>query len=119
MPKQESYYVVSNPLPSGESALTVLFAGESQTKPVHRLGPKVYDYYLIHYVISGRGVFSTQGEEYALGAGDSFVIEPEQLISYVSGRNRYRCNPFTRWRHQRIQYSLCKKNSNRFSRNYS
>lgn len=84
MPKQESYYVVSNPLPSGESALTVLFAGESQTKPVHRLGPKVYDYYLIHYVISGRGVFSTQGEEYALGAGDSFVIEPEQLISYVS-----------------------------------
>ncbi|NOV02532.1 AraC family transcriptional regulator [Paenibacillus planticolens] len=84
MSKQESYYVVSNPLPSGESALTVLFAGESQTKPVHRLGPKVYDYYLIHYVISGKGVFSTQGEEYALGAGDSFVIEPEQLISYVS-----------------------------------
>jgi AraC-like DNA-binding protein len=87
MPKQESYYVVSNPLPSGESALTVLFAGESQTKPIHRLGPKVYDYYLIHYVISGRGVFSTQGEEYALGTGDSFVIEPEQLISYVSDEN--------------------------------
>jgi AraC-like DNA-binding protein len=84
MPKPESYYVVSNPLPSQESELTVLFAGESQTKPEHRLGPKVYDYYLIHYVISGKGVFSSQGEEYELGAGDSFVIEPEQLISYVS-----------------------------------
>jgi AraC-like DNA-binding protein len=84
MPKSESYYVVSNPLPSQESELTVLFAGESQTKPEHRLGPKVYDYYLIHYVISGKGVFSSQGEEYDLGAGDSFVIEPEQLISYVS-----------------------------------
>lgn len=84
MPKSESYYVVSNPLPSQESELTVLFAGESQTKPEHRLGPKVYDYYLIHYVISGKGVFSSQGEEYGLGAGDSFVIEPEQLISYVS-----------------------------------
>lgn len=84
MPKTESYYVVSNPLPSQESELTVLFAGESQTKPEHRLGPKVYDYYLIHYVISGKGVFSSQGEEYELGAGDSFVIEPEQLISYVS-----------------------------------
>ncbi|MDQ0872522.1 AraC-like DNA-binding protein [Paenibacillus sp. V4I3] len=84
MPKSESYYVVSNPLPSQESDLTVLFAGESQTKPEHRLGPKVYDYYLIHYVISGKGVFSSQGEEYELGAGDSFVIEPEQLISYVS-----------------------------------
>ncbi|WP_261303155.1 AraC family transcriptional regulator [Paenibacillus andongensis] len=84
MTKSESYYVVSNPLPSQESELTVLFAGESQTKPEHRLGPKVYDYYLIHYVISGRGFFSSQGEEYELGAGDSFVIEPEQLISYVS-----------------------------------
>ncbi|CAN7199219.1 AraC family transcriptional regulator [Paenibacillus sp. LjRoot56] len=84
MDKPESYYVVSNPLPAGESDFTVLFAGESQTKPEHRLGPKVYDYYLIHYVISGRGVFSTHGEEYAIGAGDSFVIEPEQLISYVS-----------------------------------
>lgn len=84
MPKSESYYVVSNPLPSQESELTVLFAGESQTKPEHRLGPKVYDYFLIHYVISGKGIFSSQGEEYELGAGDSFVIEPEQLISYVS-----------------------------------
>lgn len=84
MNKPPSYYVVSNPLPAGESDFTVLFAGESQTKPEHRLGPKVYDYYLIHYVISGRGVFSSHGEEYALGAGDSFVIEPEQLISYVS-----------------------------------
>lgn len=84
MPKMESYYVVSNPLPSKEGVLTVLFAGESQTKPVHRLGPKVYDYYLIHYVISGKGVFSTQGEDYELGAGESFVIKPEQLISYVS-----------------------------------
>lgn len=84
MPKSESYYVVSNPLPSQESEFTVLFAGESQTKPEHRLGPKVYDYFLIHYVISGKGIFSSQGEEYELGAGDSFVIEPEQLISYVS-----------------------------------
>ncbi|GFZ85421.1 AraC family transcriptional regulator [Paenibacillus marchantiophytorum] len=84
MSKPESYYVVSNPLPAEEKRLTVLFAGESQTKPEHRLGPKVYDYYLIHYVISGKGVFSSQGEEYALGAGDSFIIEPEQLISYVS-----------------------------------
>lgn len=84
MDKPYSYYVVSNPLPAGESDFTILFAGESQTKPEHRLGPKVVDYYLFHYVVSGRGVFSSHGEEYLLGPGDSFVIEPEQLISYVS-----------------------------------
>ncbi|TXK83856.1 AraC family transcriptional regulator [Paenibacillus sp. N3.4] len=90
MAKSASYYVVSNPLPLHENELTVLFAGESQTKPEHRLGPKVYDYYLIHYIISGKGVFSSQGQDYKLGAGDSFVIEPEQLISYVSDE----CDPW-------------------------
>ncbi|UJF33563.1 AraC family transcriptional regulator [Paenibacillus hexagrammi] len=84
MTKPDSYYVVSNPLSAHDSELTVLFTGESQTKPEHRLGPKVYDYYLVHYVISGKGVFTCQGVEHALGAGDSFIIEPEQLISYVS-----------------------------------
>ncbi|MEW9699301.1 helix-turn-helix domain-containing protein [Paenibacillus sp. SI8] len=82
--KPESYFVVSNPLPVQNRELIVLFAGESQTKPEHRLGPKVYDYHLIHYIISGKGVFSCHGQEHELGAGDSFVIEPEQLISYVS-----------------------------------
>ncbi|NEW07535.1 AraC family transcriptional regulator [Paenibacillus sp. SYP-B3998] len=82
--RPDSYYVVSNPLPAQDQKLTVLFAGESQTKPEHRLGPKVVDYYLIHYVISGKGVFSCHGQEHELGTGDSFIIEPEQLISYVS-----------------------------------
>lgn len=84
MPKPHSYFVVSNPLTSQNSELLVLFTGESQTKPEHRLGPKVYDYYLIHYIISGKGVFTCRGEEYELGAGDSFLIEPEQLVSYIS-----------------------------------
>ncbi|MFD0694053.1 helix-turn-helix domain-containing protein [Paenibacillus sp. GCM10027628] len=82
--KPESYYVVSNPLPAQDRELVVLFAGESQTKPAHKLGPKVYDYYLVHYIISGKGIFSCHGHDHALSAGDSFVIEPEQLVSYVS-----------------------------------
>ncbi|MBD0382004.1 AraC family transcriptional regulator [Paenibacillus sedimenti] len=84
MTKPDSYYVVSNPLPAQDRELIVLFAGESQTKPEHKLGPKVYDYYLVHYILSGKGIFSCHGQEHSLGAGDSFVIEPEQLISYVS-----------------------------------
>ncbi|MCD1260050.1 helix-turn-helix domain-containing protein [Paenibacillus athensensis] len=81
----ESYYVVSNPRAgSGPDDLLVLFTGESQTKPLHRLGPKVFDYYLIHAVISGRGVLECGDGEIVLGPGDSFVIEPERLVSYVS-----------------------------------
>lgn len=84
MDRVESYYVISNPHPDQESDLLVLFAGESQTKPGHQRGPKVYDYYLIHHVIAGKGHFTTQGREVQLGAGDSFIIEPEQLVSYIS-----------------------------------
>ncbi|MFC5450476.1 AraC family transcriptional regulator [Paenibacillus aestuarii] len=84
MTKPESYYVVSNPLPAADHNLLVLFAGESQTKAEHKLGPKVYDYYLVHYIISGQGTFSCHGQDYELGAGDSFFIEPEQLVSYRS-----------------------------------
>jgi AraC-like DNA-binding protein len=84
MSRRSSYYVISNPHPQQENDLLVLFAGESQTEPAHQLGPKVYDYYLIHHVISGKGRFTAQGREFQLSAGDSFIIEPEQLVSYIS-----------------------------------
>ncbi|MFD2613841.1 AraC family transcriptional regulator [Paenibacillus gansuensis] len=81
--REESYYVVSNPAAGGDRpGLHVLFAGHSQTKPGHRNGPKVFDYYLVHYVLSGRGVFRCLDEAYELRAGDSFFIKPGRLVSY-------------------------------------
>ncbi|TLS49178.1 AraC family transcriptional regulator [Paenibacillus antri] len=80
-----TYAVVSHPDPDAANrSLQVLFTGRSQTKPGHRLGPKVFDHFLIHYVESGRGVYTAEGREYALGAGDSFVIYPEALVSYAA-----------------------------------
>jgi AraC-like DNA-binding protein len=73
--------------------LTVLFAGESQTKPNHRVGPKVVDYYLLHHVISGKGTFQLGDIGLELGAGDSFLIPPGELARYVSDEQdpwRYR-----------------------------
>ncbi|WP_068776718.1 AraC family transcriptional regulator [Paenibacillus sp. FJAT-26967] len=84
MAPAHTYYVVSNPSPHGDVSLHVLFSGESQTKPAHRLGPKVFDYFLIHIVVSGRGYYTSGGRQLELGPGDSFCIEPEQLVSYAS-----------------------------------
>jgi AraC-like DNA-binding protein len=64
--------------------LTVLFAGESQTKPGHRVGPKVTEYFLLHHVISGRGRFQLGDMEAELGTGDTFLIPPNQLARYIS-----------------------------------
>jgi len=83
---QESYLVATNPnmLGKHEEWLHVLFAGESQTKSGHQLGPKVYDFYLMHIVLSGKGVFITENGRYELQAGDTFLIKPNALISYIA-----------------------------------
>lgn len=84
--KPETYSVASNPAAvlSESPRLHVLFSGESQTKPGHRLGPKVYEFYLMHLVLSGRGAFTLEGQRYELEAGSTFLIEPGQLITYES-----------------------------------
>ncbi|OMC69189.1 AraC family transcriptional regulator [Paenibacillus sp. FSL H7-0326] len=95
---QDSYSVASNPVDYEKSPLHVLFVGESQTKPGHALGPKIYDYYLLHYVESGKGVFRTESRTYHLSAGHIFLIHPSELVSYVSDEEepwRYRWMAFT------------------------
>lgn len=93
--KQETYRVASNPVfASGVKArIHVLFSGESQTNPGHRLGPKVYEFHLMHLVLSGKGTFTVSSHKYELGAGMTFLIKPGQLISYESDQEepwRYR-----------------------------
>lgn len=93
MERPVTYTVVSNPVPSADDDLYVLFSGESQTKPGHRIGPKVYDFFLMHHVLSGEGAFTCAGEPHELKAGHSFLIPPEQLIGYAASEDdpwRYR-----------------------------
>lgn len=93
MNRAPDYRVASNPARTLPQGLAALFAGESQTRPTHRVGPKVVDYYLLHHVISGHGVFETEGRVHALGPGHTFLIRPKRLFSYVSDADdpwRYR-----------------------------
>ncbi|SFI89254.1 AraC-type DNA-binding protein [Paenibacillus sp. UNC496MF] len=93
MELRATYKVLSNPDPNPHGDLYVLFAGESQTKPGHSVGPKVYDFYLIHHVLSGSGSFTCAGRRHELRAGHSFLIHPDTLISYESSETdpwRYR-----------------------------
>ncbi|WP_217595398.1 AraC family transcriptional regulator [Cohnella sp. GbtcB17] len=84
MNRAPDYRVASNPARTLPQGLAALFAGESQTRPAHRVGPKVVDYYLLHHVISGHGVFETEGRVHALGPGHTFLIRPKRLFSYES-----------------------------------
>lgn len=50
--------------------------GRSVCMPGHNFGPDVRFHYLIHYIISGKGIFETDQLRYPLCQGQGFLIEP-------------------------------------------
>lgn len=64
------------------TALSVNCCGLSKTEPLHSFGPAVKPHYLIHYVLSGKGIFQTGGKEYPLKKGYGFLITPDELAFY-------------------------------------
>lgn len=75
-----------HPNPRAAGALSILFAGHSQTEPEHRMGPQKLDYVLIHTVIAGKGWFRCRDRHYDLGEGDTFVILPDEMCTYQSDK---------------------------------
>ncbi len=56
--------------------------GLSKTAPHHSFGPAVKPHYIIHFVISGKGLFRIRGNEYSLSQGQGFLIPPGELAYY-------------------------------------
>lgn len=68
---------------SKESAeLAFLFCGRQDCRPGEIVGPAVREHYLMHYCLSGRGIYRVQGESYKIGPGEGFLILPGELSSY-------------------------------------
>lgn len=88
MNPDHSYYTLSiNPIQSS-SELSVLFSGEGKPIPLHKWGPAVHDYYLIHTVLSGEGTFEMHNRTYRCSTGDTFVIYPGELFNYMADDDR-------------------------------
>lgn len=62
--------------------LSVFNCGKQSCEGGYTWGPGVRDHYLIHYIVSGKGVYTVDHMVYALQAGDVFLARPNQLISY-------------------------------------
>lgn len=58
--------------------------GHSITSPFHKYGPAVRSYYLIHYILKGKGEFFVNHTNYQLSAGQGFLIEPDYLTIYMA-----------------------------------
>ena len=56
--------------------------GGEKCESGHFYGPAVRSYWLLHFVVSGKGVFKTARGEYSLGKNDVFVIRPYEVTYY-------------------------------------
>lgn len=65
-------------------SLCVNAFGHSVTMPGHQYGPAVRPYYLLHYILEGKGEFVADGIRYGLSAGRGFLIEPDYQTIYTA-----------------------------------
>lgn len=70
--------------PFNEEEFYLSVFGHSITYPGHTYGPSVRSYYLIHYILSGKGTFKANQNTYKLHEGQGFFIEPDNLTVYSS-----------------------------------
>ena len=61
-------------------SLSVYNVGYEKCQGLHSWGSGVRDHYLIHHIISGKGVYKTPQGEYHLSAGDTFLIYPYTVM---------------------------------------
>lgn len=64
------------------NGLGVIYSGEQVCPPSHSYGPTARHYFLMHYIISGQGIFEIDGKTHILGAGDLFFIRPGEITYY-------------------------------------
>ena len=55
-------------------SLSVYNVGFQKCESLHQWGPGMRDHYLIHYVLSGKGYYQTEGSVFPLYPGDVFQI---------------------------------------------
>lgn len=59
-----------------------LFVGSEQCKKGHSYGPAVRPHWLIHFILSGKGMYCVGGKEYSLESGQAFLIKPGEVTLY-------------------------------------
>ena len=64
--------------------LSIFNCGLERCAPGQTWGPGIRDHYLIHLVLSGKGVFEVGGRTWEVSPGDLFFARPSQLIRYTA-----------------------------------
>lgn len=60
--------------------------GMDSCVPSHSFGPATRTYYLLHFVVSGKGTFTTSRGSFSLGKSDMFIIRPYEITYYEADK---------------------------------
>lgn len=66
--------------------LCLSFCGVSECEPCHSFGPAVRPNYILHYILSGKGIYRVGERTYKLKEGQGFLIEPEEITFYQADK---------------------------------
>ena len=66
--------------------ITLVHMGKESCKPYHVFSG-VREEYIIHFILSGRGFYSANGNTWSLSGGQLFLIQPNDTVVYCSDRN--------------------------------
>lgn len=71
----------------GYSGLNPMQFGYEECKSGHFYGPAIRPHWLIHFVVSGFGIFRIDGKEYTVGPCEMFIIPPYVETYYEADTN--------------------------------
>ena len=63
------------------------FLGHECCRKGHRFGPAIREYFLLHFVIRGKGRLYTRQGEYTLEKGEGFLLSPGEVSTYVADKD--------------------------------
>lgn len=70
-----------------EYDLKPILYGHEKCAPLHQPEALIKDFYLIHYVANGKGIFYRNNIAYPVSAGQIFIIIPGVITTYCADKN--------------------------------
>ncbi len=82
--QKENLYKHSVKFKQRIASLYIQNTGCQHCSPNYGWGPGVRNHFLLHHVVSGKGVYVCRNQSYQLSAGDTFLIYPDTTIHYYA-----------------------------------
>lgn len=68
-------------------SISPLDFGIEDCKSGHSFGPSVRLYWLLHFIISGKGTYTVNDVTYELTPGQAFLIKPDEVTTYTADKD--------------------------------